>query len=103
MADNRGILAKWLERRVKLSCGPFKLRFWSIDRTDRGLTRPDCTNNFCLYFRDIISPGCMSTEELTGSDNPGSTDNGNLAGICSLGSVDNGEVTRMGFNTLWTV
>ena len=38
--DNRGILAKWLESKVKLSRGSLKPRSWSLDPTDRGLTGP---------------------------------------------------------------
>ena len=43
MGDNRGILRNQFEGRVKLSRNPFKLWFWSLDPTDCGLTRPDCT------------------------------------------------------------
>ena len=43
MGDNRGLLAKWLESRAKLSGSPFKPQFWSLNPTDRGLMRPDYT------------------------------------------------------------
>ena len=44
MGDSRDLLAKRFKSRMKLSCGPFKPRFWSLDPTDRGLTCPDCIN-----------------------------------------------------------
>ena len=41
MGDNRGILAKRFESRVKFSCGPFKPWFWSLDPADCRLLMPD--------------------------------------------------------------
>ena len=49
MGDNRGILAKQFESRVKLSCVPFESRFWSLDPTDLSLTMSKC------IFRSAIS------------------------------------------------
>ena len=69
MSNNRGILAKWFKSCVKLSRGPYKPQSWSLDPTDRGLTRPHCnykymgvmviggevvdTYFFIGYYRDV--------------------------------------------------
>ena len=48
VGNNRGILAKWFESRVKLSCGPFKLWSWSLHPTAWGLMVPDYSSKNCF-------------------------------------------------------
>ena len=73
MGDNRGMLAKLFESRVKLSRGPFKPWFWSLDPTDRGLTRPDCNASLCCE-RDLIIPKGHSNTHKTVATKPGHFD-----------------------------
>ena len=54
MGDNRGSLIKWFEGRVKLSRGPFKQWFWSLDPTDCDLKGPNC--NLLGY---LVGSGCQ--------------------------------------------
>ena len=58
-----GLLAKLLKGRVKISHGPFKLRYWSLDPTDRGLTGPHCREIVHLPNK-VINTECIMTTEL---------------------------------------
>ena len=67
MGNNRGtgILAKRLKGRVKISHGPIKSRFWSLDPTDHDLTGPHCTDTSIVYLITFtMSPDVYTSLQL---------------------------------------